>query len=535
VLELADLVVDAGGRRVVDGARLQVVTGEVVLLVGPDGSGPSTLLATVAGLAAPTAGQIRLLGVDVTSRSVTARAAAGMAAVFERWPTLAPLTVADNLRLAGARVRHHDPDFVRAAQHRVLELFPVLGDRFGDVAGRLPGADQRLLGLAQALLGRPRLIVTDELFAGRSAPEVDELAAVVRSLATGGVTFVMAEPSVGRATTAATRLVVMEEGRLVESGPPTGLDVQAAQLRADLHRAVGRVPGPAPVPAKRPGPVELGSSSAEPVAGASLVVSTVSVSRAGVERLDDVDFDVALGEVLGVLGPDGAGKTLLLDVCSGFVRPTRGRVTLDGRDVTDVGPGDRAGLGLGRVFQRPGLWPGMTVAQALAAAAGGPVTAGHLLAGALDLASVERAEAEVTLAVDELLDLMALRPVADVRLGRLPLAIRRRVDLAGALALRPRVLLLDEPAAGLARSEAEALTELVAATVARTGTTTLVAGRDVALVASMADRALCLDQGRVVAQGPTAQVLDHPAVVRAYLGRSDADRARSDPRAAATP
>ena len=541
VLELADLVVEAGDRRVLDGVSLKVTRGQVVAVVGADGAGPSTLLRTVAGLVAPSAGRVVVGDVDVTDKSVPARVVAGLAGLLDRPPVLRSLTVADNLALAGARVGRLDPDFARAAHARVLELFPVLSDRALEVAGRLPVADQTRLGLAQALVCRPRLLLIDQLSVGLSAEAVDELAGVVRSLAAGGVTVVMAEWTVNRAAAAATRVVVLDEGRIAGDGQPPGLDDQALRLAAELHRSAAAAPGPPPTRARWTGPtaprsLDPGPAEPESAPGASLVASGLRVHRAGVDLLVDVDFDVALGEVLGVIGADGAGKTLLLDVCSGFVRPDAGRVTVDGRDMTDVGPAARARLGLGRVFEEPGLWPGLTVTQALATALDRSVRARHLVSGALDLASVERAEAEVALAVDDLLDQMELRAVAERAVGGLPRALRRRLDLAGALAHRPRILLLDEPTAGLAPPEVDALAELLVALVTRTGTTVVLAGHDVALVASVADRALCLDRGRVVAQGPTAQVLDDPAVVRAYLGLDQSDPAPSgNPAGVATP
>jgi branched-chain amino acid transport system permease protein len=250
---------------------------------------------------------------------------------------------------------------------------------------------------------------------------------------------------------------------------------------------------------------------------AAFVVRHVSKAFGGLVALHDVSLAVAPGEILGVIGTNGAGKTTLFDVCSGFSRPDWGSVQLFGRDVTSWRAHERAALGLGRVFQDVRLWPNLTVAEALATALEREVAVRDPVAAALGLVAVADAEADVADRVDELLHQFGLvrsahRPVRELSTG-----MRRVTELACAFAHRPRVLLLDEPTAGIAQREASALGELLLGLRDETGAAFVVIEHDVPLVASVADALACLHLGSVIAHGPTANVLEDPAVADAYL------------------
>jgi len=255
-----------------------------------------------------------------------------------------------------------------------------------------------------------------------------------------------------------------------------------------------------------------------PAGAPALRVEGLAKHYGGITALDDVSLAVAPGEILGIIGSNGAGKTTLFDVCSGFLVPDAGRVLLDGVDVGSLSPSARAVAGMGRVFSAPVLWPAVSVREALATALERTVAVRDPLAEALALAPAVRAEAEVEDRVDALIDQMGLGRHAARRVDQLGAGTRRIVELACALAHQPSVLLLDEPTAGLAQRESDALGQLLVGLSEETGATLVVIEHDVPLVASVADRLICLDLGRVVAQGPTEEVLEDPAVVRAYLG-----------------
>ena len=237
---------------------------------------------------------------------------------------------------------------------------------------------------------------------------------------------------------------------------------------------------------------------------ALLEVRGVEVSFGGQRALRGVDLDVDAGRVTGLIGPNGAGKTTLFDVVTGLRRPDRGAVVLAGRDVRRLPPHRRARLGLARTFQRLELFGSLTVRDNVLVAA--EIGRGHLRHP-----HTARRDAE------ELIDRLGLRPVADRRADTLPTGSARLVELARALVVRPRVLLLDEPASGLDDVESASLATVIAG-VAAQGTAVLLVEHDVALVMDVCERVYVLDTGAVLAAGPPAAIQRDEAVVAAYLG-----------------
>jgi branched-chain amino acid transport system ATP-binding protein len=336
---------------------------------------------------------------------------------------------------------------------------------------------------------------------------VDQLLDVVRALHTGGTTVVLVEPSPAVAARVASRAVLLDQGEVCFDGP---MDVLVD--RRDLLRAVfldgGEERRPAPSPSSRPAVAADG----RPV----LEAHGVSVSFGAVAAVQEVDLAVAPGRIVGVVGHNGAGKTVLFDLLSGYTRPTAGRVLLDGVDVTSWSPPRRARAGLGRSFQDARLFPSTTVAETIAIAVDG----GLQRAGADEAAAAGAPAGQVQARVHELAELLRLGPFANMFVAELSTGTRRIVDLACALAFEPRVLLLDEPSAGLARREAGGLASLLLDVRARTGAALVVIEHDFELVSSIGDELVALELGRVVARGSPKEVVRHPRVVESYLGSS---------------
>jgi branched-chain amino acid transport system ATP-binding protein len=266
-------------------------------------------------------------------------------------------------------------------------------------------------------------------------------------------------------------------------------------------------PASAPTPAVDPAPL--------------LELTAVGRHFGGVVALADVSLRVGAGEIVGVIGPNGAGKTTLFDVVSGFVRPDTGTVALrrgdEPIDVTHLAPHRRAQLGLGRSFQDGRLFPALTVRETIAVACERAVRVRNPVAAAAHLPSVTRSEAAVALKVDELVELLGLGAYANHFGHELSTGTRRIVDLACVLAHAPTVLLLDEPASGIAQREAEALGPLLRRIRDTLGAGLLVVEHDLGVLADLADRLVALDHGRVLASGSPAAVLADPDVARAYL------------------
>jgi ABC-type branched-subunit amino acid transport system ATPase component len=262
---------------------------------------------------------------------------------------------------------------------------------------------------------------------------------------------------------------------------------------------------------------------------ASLAVRGLVVEFGGLRAVDHVDVAVTPGSVVGILGPNGSGKTTFLDAVSGQVRMTAGQVLMDDVDLIDYLPEDRAALGLVRSFQDCRLFPELTVLETLMVAESGraPVT---VLASTFRLPSARRAEAAQARTVEDLINAFGLTAFRDRRIDQLSTGTRRVVDLAAIVSAKPRLLLLDEPTAGIAQREAEALGPLLASVSETTGTTILLVEHDVPLTVSLCDHLVVMEAGRVVSAGVTATVLRDPAAVEAYLGASDEALVRSGAR-----
>jgi branched-chain amino acid transport system ATP-binding protein len=248
-----------------------------------------------------------------------------------------------------------------------------------------------------------------------------------------------------------------------------------------------------------------------------LSVDDVSLSFGAVTAFEHVSFDVAQGELFAVIGPNGAGKTSLFNVISRVYAPTGGTLLLGGRGMTRMRPSDLAGAGVARTFQNLGLFPQLTVEENVLIGRHHLMRSGAL-AGGLRLRRVRREERRHRAAVAEALDFVGLAAVAKTTTRTLAYGVQKRVELARALAMEPRLLLLDEPVAGLHQDERTEVTELVLRVHRERDLTVLLVEHDMGMVMRTAQRVLVLDFGKVIALGSPAEVQRDERVIRAYLG-----------------
>ena len=244
---------------------------------------------------------------------------------------------------------------------------------------------------------------------------------------------------------------------------------------------------------------------------ALLEVHGLSVSYGGVQAVDDVSLSVRGDSIMGLIGPNGAGKTSTIDAMCGFVPNAEGAITLAGQRIDGLQAHQRARCGMGRTFQSVELFEDLSVHENLLVAALTP----RWWTPMVDAIAPRRTARGID--VDFALDVMDLRPLADGRPSELSHGQQRLVGVARALAGRPKLLLLDEPAAGLDPTETAALGRLIR-TVADEGVGVLLVDHDMTLVLEVCDEITVLDFGRVIASGPTAAVCADPAVINAYLG-----------------
>jgi ABC-type branched-subunit amino acid transport system ATPase component len=251
-----------------------------------------------------------------------------------------------------------------------------------------------------------------------------------------------------------------------------------------------------------------------------LAARDVTVRFGGNVAIDGVSLDVFPGEVVGILGPNGAGKTTMFNVLSGFIQPSQGVVWFRGRDVSASAPPERTRLGLGRSFQQGGLWVSETAHANLLMAQYARTTGagfGDAVTAAPAQGRLDRRRAAVA---DQVLEVLGLAGAGHRPVAELPYGHRKVLEIGCAVATRPSLLLLDEPAAGLHGAQSEWVAQAIAALRAELGITVVVIEHDVGLVRSVSDRIYVLDFGRLLTEGRPDEVLARPEVIAAYLGQA---------------
>ena len=528
LLLVRDLDVSYEGTQVLFNVDFEVGDGEIVALLGTNGAGKSTLLKAISGLLTPDNGATLLDGADITTVDAVTASRMGIVQMPGGRGVFPSLTVAENLRAAGWLYRR-DARYVREANERVLDYFPILRDRWDTPAGSLSGGQQQMLSLGMAFVAQPKLLMIDELTLGLAPTVVDQLLEIVRAIHANGTAIVLVEQSVNVALRIAERAVFLEKGEVRFSGPTSELLERGDILRsvylkgaASLSEgANGRRNGGgngskrSRATAKKAADQAAAAKLADP---AVLETFGLTKSYGGVVAVHDVSITLHDGEILGLIGPNGAGKTTLMDLISGFQELDRGRIVLNGRDVTEWPSHKRASAGIGRSFQDARLWPSMTLKENLAVALERSIEAPDAPLAAFGLPIARQSERDIADRSEELIEMLGLDAFRDKFVGELSTGSRRMVEIAAMLAHEPTTLLLDEPSSGIAQREAEALGPVLRSVQDQMKCSILIIEHDMPLITSLADHIVALDQGAVVTVGRPDEVLNHPHVVESYLG-----------------
>jgi len=260
---------------------------------------------------------------------------------------------------------------------------------------------------------------------------------------------------------------------------------------------------------------------------ATLSLRGLSLSFGGLNVLSDVGFDVAPGAITAVIGPNGAGKTSLFNCVSGFYRPKSGTIRFEGRDLAKIHPPERARMGLARTFQNIALFRGMTVLDNIKLG-----RHAHMRTSLLDAlvywGRAQREEIEIRGEIEErVIDFLEINHIRNQPVASLAYGLRKRVELARALAMRPKVLMLDEPVAGMNREETEDMARFILDVKEEWGVTILMVEHDMGLVMDISDHVVVLNFGTVIAQGRPRDVTANEQVIQAYLGAGDVSALRA--------
>ena len=521
LLVCRDVEVAYGNVQVLFGVDFDVEEGEIIALLGTNGAGKSTLLRAISGITEATAGAIVFDGRDITHMPPHEIAARNVIAMPGGRGVFPGMTVRDNLLMGNWL--NDDPASVKERMAEVFRIFPRLQERADANAGDLSGGEQQQLSLAQAFLCKPKLLMIDELSLGLSPAVVGELLEIVRRIRDSGVTIIVVEQSVNVALTIAEKAIFMEKGEVKFFGNTPDLLARPDILRAVYVKGTGALTEAPRGGRSRREQRDIELLNARPV----LEVEGLVKRYGGVTAVDGVDLSLKEGEVLGLIGPNGSGKTTCFDLIAGYQVPDEGVVRFEGVDITGMSPEERARKKLVRRFQDARLFPALTVFETLLVALDQRLETKAAMLSAVGFPQARRAERRLRVRAEQLIELLELGSYRDKFVKELSTGLRRIVDIACVLASEPRVLLLDEPSSGIAQREAESLAPLLRRIRFETGCSILIIEHDMPLISSVSDELVALDRGKVVLRGTPEAVLNDERVIESYLGTSEAAVQRS--------
>ena len=494
-LEVRDLGITFGGIKAASAVSFAALPGKVTSVIGPNGAGKTTVLNLIGGFYRPDSGSIRLGERELAGSPAWKVARAGIARTYQTTKLFATMSIIDNVLIALRRGRLGSmaADAASPADRDAAEALLAFVGYHGSLsvpAGDLPHVDRRLVEIARALAMRPRVLLLDEPAAGLMRSDKDALSRLIRRIADLGIAVILVEHDMLLVMGISDAVIVLDAGVRIAAGSPVEVRHDPRVLKAYLGGGEMRA---------RP--------RATPWSGAHDAVLTTVKLTAGYGAapvLDNVSLDVRPGEMVTIIGSNGAGKSTTMRAISGLLRPVEGAIVLDNAPIGELETHQIARRGLALVPEGRQVFPELSVLD-------------NLVLGAHSRKEADR-DGEIAALLERF---PRLKERLTIRAGLLSGGEQQMLAIARGLMAKPRILLLDEPSLGLAPAMINELFDILAG-LRDESVTILLVDQMAALALTVADRGYVLELGKIVRSDNAVGLADDPELEAAYLGRTEA-------------